>query len=211
MVAAFSWTTQEDGTVVGGPPLPAVQITDELLQWEPIATENAIRTGVPLPWIMGTIYGESGGHQPTRPTFDGGIGVMMITSNALKQGLPDDQVFLPENNIRLGTDYLATLRGYRDDLPSVASMYNSGGSPKGPHLADGFPWGLREYTIPSTGARPYISKVVAMNNALIASGMPYHPIEGGVGTPTAWGGIFPIVFGAALGWGGLWLARRIFA
>jgi hypothetical protein len=100
----------------------------------------------------------------------------MITAQSLKQGLSDADVMIPENNIRLGVDALATSAakvGY--DVPKLASMFNAGSDGHGPWPSSSAPWGYREYEIPSTGAYPYISKVVRAYNygveSLAASGV----------------------------------------
>jgi soluble lytic murein transglycosylase-like protein len=137
-------------------------------RWAPLALENEKRTGVPAPWTLAIIYSESGGDPEKHgPPSDYGIGLMMITAQGLKQGLSDEEVFVPENNIRLGTDFLRTLmtKYGATDVAKAASEFNCGpGNQGGPKANPSAPYGYCEYKIPDTGAYPYISKVVRINN-----------------------------------------------
>lgn len=134
-------------------------------QYAPLVQLNAARVDMieaPI-WAVG--FGESGWKQPASITFDGGIGLMQITSAGAKQGLSNDQVWIPENNIKLGSDLLAKLsQKYEHDIVRMASGYNCGSAKAGSG-----PWGYCEYKIPSTGAYPYISKVVRAYNYALAN------------------------------------------
>jgi hypothetical protein len=144
----------------------AKRFDDHVAQWFTIALDNELRTGLPSTITTAIINGESGGNPKAEgPPSDHGIGLMQITHPSLKQGLSDEEVFVPENNIRLGVDALAksaSLVGY--DVPQLASMFNAGSTGKGPWPSSSAPWGFREYKIPSTGEYPYISRVVRAYN-----------------------------------------------
>jgi hypothetical protein len=155
--------TLPDGRVeVNGsvPELPG-GISESVWRWFPAAKFHEERTGVPAHWTLGTIHAESGGN-PAARSGDGGLGLMQITSSGLKQGLSDDQVMVPENNLKLGTDFLRILRGSGPasarELPAVASRYNAGQKTNGaPHPANNA-WGMR-----ATGN--HIDRVVAAANS----------------------------------------------
>jgi soluble lytic murein transglycosylase-like protein len=144
----------------------AKRFDDKVARWFPIALDNELRTGLPAPITTAVIDGESGGNEKAEgPPSDHGIGLMQITHPSLKQGLSDADVFIPENNIRLGVDALVTSAGHVGyDVPKLASMYNAGSSGSAPWPSSSAPWGFREYKIPSTGENPYISKVVRAYN-----------------------------------------------
>ncbi len=174
-------------------------------QYADLVQANADRTGLAPAAIWAIGFGETGWKQPASASFDGGHGLMQITASNLKQGLPDSEVDKPENNIKLGADYLRTLAAkYGNDIVKMASGYNCG-SAKSNSAA---PWGLCEYKIPSTGAYPYISKVVraynyALGNAPTSGGLGPNPSTNldwlkGIGGPVGVG----VVVG--LGW---WLVK----
>lgn len=146
---------------------------EKVARWYPLAADNELRTGVPSAVTLAIIFSESGGKPDAHgPQSDYGIGLMMITAQGLKQGLSNEEVFVPENNIRLGTDFLRTLAGKIGgyDPAKLASMYNCGPGANGPKPNANAPWGYCEYRIPDTGAYPYISKVVRAYNYAIQTG-----------------------------------------
>ncbi len=145
----------------------------KVARWYPIAADNEMRSGVPASLTEAFIFAESAGNDKAEgPASDHGLGLMMITAQGLKQGLSDADVLIPENNIKLGTDFLAQLSskiGSYDPV-KLASMYNCGPGTNGPKHNDNAPWGYCEYRIPDTGAYPYISKIVrAYNYAMISN------------------------------------------
>lgn len=179
-------------------------------QYANIVADNAARTGLNQAQIWAIGFGESGWQQPAKISFDGGIGLMQITSGSLKQGMSNEQVAVPENNIKLGADFLHTLAGkYGSDIVKMASGYNCGSAK--PNSAA--PWGLCEYHIEGVGY-PYISKVVraynyAIQNPLAGDGSVVSGTNlgwlKGIGGPI--GAAF-IAVGAIVG--GVWLARSGF-
>lgn len=153
---------------------------NKVARWWPLALQAELDTGVFAPVTMAVIYSESGG-TPDRPTSsDGGVGLMAITSSDLKKGFTDDQLRDPATNIGVGTRYLRTLVGKIGsyDPVQLASMYNCGSGPHGPHVRPDLPWGYCEYVIPQTGATPYISKVVRAYNYAIQTYGASRPLGG---------------------------------
>lgn len=143
----------------------------QVARWAPLALENEKRTGVPAPWTLSIIYSESAGLPDAEgPASDHGLGLMMITSTGLKQGLSDAEVLIPENNIRLGTDFLRTLmtKYGATDVAKAASEFNCGPGNQGPKSNPSAPYGYCEYQIPGSGAYPYISKVVRIHNYAVS-------------------------------------------
>ena len=179
---AIAYQTLPDGTVqklaadgvsweTPWPSDPEIALYEKsVARWESLAVENSDRTGVPAPWILAVIYGESGGNPNAHgPPYDYGIGLMMITSNSLKQGHSNAEVFDPGLNVKLGTDFMATnMKLGGTDLPQNASMFNAGSPGHGAWSSSTAPWGWREYKIPSTGQYPYISKLVRISNYVVS-------------------------------------------
>lgn len=153
-------------------PTPAEQalFDTQVARWAPLAIENEIRTGVPAPWTLAIIYGESAGLPDAHgPPSDFGIGLMMITSVNLRQGHSVDEVFDPAINVQLGTDFLRTLMTQygATDIAKAASEFNCGPGARGPKSNPSAPYGYCEYQIPGSGAYPYVSKVVRLQNYAI--------------------------------------------
>lgn len=135
-------------------------------RWHSLAADNELRTGVPAALTKAFIFSESAGDPKQHgPQSDYGIGLMMITHNSLKQGLSNEEVFVPENNVRLGTDFLRTLAAKAGsyDPVQISSMYNCGPGAHGAKVSPGAPWGVCEYSRDGvyTG---YISKIVRSYN-----------------------------------------------
>jgi soluble lytic murein transglycosylase-like protein len=127
--------------------------------WRELAEKHAGRTGLPVSWVLGVIFAESQGN-PNAKSRTGALGLMQINFAGLRKGLTDAQVLDPDTNVRIGTDYLRELRGFVDDLPSVASMYNAGPKGRRPKPSNANAWGFVE----DAG---YIDRVVAANNTAI--------------------------------------------
>jgi hypothetical protein len=173
---------------------------EKVAPWHGLALENQARVGVPAAVTDAIMMGE--GANPNARSFDGGLGLMQITDKSLKQGLSDEEVIDPETNVRLGTDFLRSLAARLGsyDPVQLASMYNCGPGDSGAKSRPSSPWGVCEYTIPSTGAQPYISKVVrAYNYALLnmPSSMPFGASAGStLGTVAKVSGVL-LLLGAA--------------
>lgn len=129
-------------------------------QWRTLATAYAAKFNVPVPWVLGFIYAESGGNPKV---FNSCCAGLMQLSLAVYK-ISRDQAFDPETNIRLGVETLGHYRSKGYDLPRTASMYNAGprqgGGPK-PSIES--TWGIVENrpAVPWTG---YIEKVVRAAN-----------------------------------------------
>lgn len=139
-------------------------------RWAPEALDAERRYGVPAGLSLAIIESESGGNPDLGPTFDGGVGLMMITSAGLKAGHSTAELKDPVLNIDLGVGYLAKgMVSIGDDPAALASWFNAG-SPDGKHAhaSTRAPWGWREYELPSPpnppGTFPYITRVVKLNN-----------------------------------------------
>lgn len=136
-------------------------------RWHSLAADNELRVGVPAALTKAFIFSESGGKPDAHgPQSDYGIGLMMITHNSLKQGLSNEEVFIPENNVRLGTDFLRTLAAKAGsyDPVQISSMYNCGPGAKGAKVSPDAPWGVCEYHTPEGVYTGYISKIVRSYN-----------------------------------------------
>jgi hypothetical protein len=148
-------------------------------QWRGLVESAAAKYGLPPELVYGIlaiIYGESGGNASSGPSFDNGVGLMAITHSSLKAKpgggfYTADELKNPELNIDIGVGKMIApefkIMGL--DLPQIASGFNGGYGSGGAHHSSQAPWGWREYKIPSTGAFPYISKVVRINNYAVQS------------------------------------------
>lgn len=143
--------------------------TNVVNRWQTLASKNA--RGVPLAWVLAIIWAESGGNPNafrTEPSGQTGVGLMQLTSPALKGGLSDEQLKDPGTNINLGCKFLAAImKAPPVDLPAVASRYNCGGR------GDGSP-----HTSPTSGQNPswglcatagYLERVSAASNTFLTS------------------------------------------
>lgn len=185
----FTYQTLDDGTVqtlnadgTWHTPWPSdaeiAKFDKDVAHWFDMVSDAVARYGLPpqlIFAILAIIYSESGGIANIGPSFDNGVGLMAITAQSLKakpgggfytaQELKD-----PALNIDIGVGKMIApeyaVMGL--DLPQIASGFNAGFGSHGAHARPDFPWGWKEYTIPATGARPYISKVVRINNYAIS-------------------------------------------
>jgi hypothetical protein len=151
---------------------------DKVAIWLPNVEAALARHGLPpmlAHYVLGIMHGE--GAKPNYVSFDNGVGLMQITDSSLKKkpggGLyTNDELKDPDLNIDIAVEKMIA-REYPImglDLPQIASGYNGGFSPtKGANRSTKGPWGWREYEIPTTGAHPYISKVVRLGNYSIAT------------------------------------------
>jgi soluble lytic murein transglycosylase-like protein len=116
------------------------------------------RYRVPLAWVMGFVYVESGG-DPRAVGGDGEKGLMQIMpSTAVTLQRDPARLFEPAYNLETGCDLLAGFRVDGFDLPTSASGYNGGLAVNGrPHISSKSPWGMRE--VPH-----YIDRIVAVTN-----------------------------------------------
>lgn len=159
-------------------------------QWTPLVEEAASRYDLPeqiVPAILAIIYSESGGKAEIGPSFDGGVGLMAITAEVLKRKpggghYTSDELKDAALNIDIGVGKMIApeyeIMGL--DLPQIASGFNGGFGKGGAHRSGAAPWGWREYKIPATGAYPYISKVVRLNNYIVQQRRARNDGGGGV-------------------------------
>lgn len=110
--------------------------------WGSLCREKGQPLGIPDGWLQAMIYRESGGNKKAfrrEPNGWTGIGLLQITSPALKKGKSDDQVFIPAVNIELGAAYVAyQISRYGKDFPKVAAAFNAGSVRE----TNANPWGM---------------------------------------------------------------------
>lgn len=179
-MAQNSWRTLPNGQVEVNGRVPTFSEPHRSMlrsrvieQWGQAATEAARRYGIPVHWVLGMIYRESGG-QPEAMSPVGAVGLMQLYSSAALDGHTRNEVMEdPELNIRLGVRYMAVIRREGDSLVEVASKYNAGQERDGtPHPSNKSPWGYREN-------EGHISAVVTGANTAIELG-----IGGGGASPS---------------------------
>lgn len=148
------WRTSDDGMVFVAEPPAFVEYTPTLAEpgsrkmseierdWGALCREKGYPLGIPDGWLQAMIYRESGGnHKAFRKEPNGwtGVGLLQITSPALKRGRPDSEVFIPAVNIEIGAAYVAYQIGrYGKDFPKVAAAFNAGSV----RDTDSNPWGM---------------------------------------------------------------------
>lgn len=112
-------------------------------QWADLCREIGNRHQLPEGWLLAMIWRESGGNprafrQETdkegNPVYVNGraltgVGLMQITSPALKKNRTDTELFDPGINIECGARYLSEIAARPDvkgDFPRAAAAYNAG-------------------------------------------------------------------------------------
>jgi soluble lytic murein transglycosylase-like protein len=124
--------------------------------WAWLAQRAAERYHVPLCWVLGVIYAESGG-QPGAVSPAGAIGLMQVVPkwHATTRAAMLD----PRRNVDKGTSIYRRLILLGYDLPQAASGYNAGidTATNRPYPSTKNHWGMRE----DPG---YISNVVKASN-----------------------------------------------
>lgn len=136
----IGWRKREDGMIVvwdlpaGAEyaPLPPAeqrrQIDAVEKQWGELCREIGQRHLLPDGWLQAMIWRESGG-DPRAHSFDGGFGLLQITSPALKGNRTAEELFDPRTNVEIGARYiswLASLPGVKGDFPKVSAAFNAG-------------------------------------------------------------------------------------
>lgn len=163
----YSWRTLPSGAVevdgklpeLGGAELAALRT--RVMRWRALADKHSARTGVPVHWLLGVIYAETGG-VPTLTSPKGAFGLMQVMPFNWG-GRTKEQMADPDTNILVGSNILAGhIKRMGRDLPKVASGYNAGAQAQSgaPHPSAASPWGMREN-------RGYISNVVAGANSAL--------------------------------------------
>lgn len=177
-----TWKTQPNGSVTVDGDLPELQggLPEQVWRWWELSSPLCKQHDVPLSWVLGTIYRESGGN-PAAASSDGGMGLMQITHPSLKAGRSDAQLLEPSTNLEIGIAFMGRLRKMGDpwarSLPAVASKFNAGAQRNGnPWPSSSGPWGMRE----TSG---HVSAVVAANNSAIRR-IELEAARGGLGSDT---------------------------
>lgn len=214
----WSWRTSQDGYVevdtTGGSnyvrialPGPNAQ-TASTEQWLALADKYARKNNIPVWWVLAFIYSESAGN-PNVSNFCC-AGLMALSLAVYKLTLAQAQD--PETNVSLGTKTIGDYAAKGFDLPTIASMYNAGPSPKGgAKTSASSVWGMAENmpAIPWTG---YIEKIVRASNfwhdRLLSLPLPAPPDNiASAPTPSP---IPALAAGAFAGWLGVrwWTVKR---
>jgi len=117
-------------------------------QWGELCRDVAIRHEIPEGWLQSMIWRESGGNPKAlrhetdkegkqivvkgRPLT--GVGLMQITSNALKKAWTDAELMGPKLNVEIGATYVANLASRvetqgadgKPDFARIAAAFNAG-------------------------------------------------------------------------------------
>lgn len=222
-MALWSWKTLPDGRVVvdkgDGEPqayesVPVAQVVstaEKTMQWRPLAEQMAAKHGIPVSWILGVIFAESGGKPDAANACC--TGLMAIMTQPPVHGKSKAQMLDPEQNVDYGASLLAQSASQGNELPQVASVHVAG--PKKGTLAEPkqnihSPWGMSEHMWldhpQGDGSVGYIDRVVRANNMFVRM------LEGELPKPPALakagGGVAPFVVGALAGLAGVVGLRR---
>lgn len=163
----YSWRTLPSGAVEVDGKLPELDpaglavLRGAVMRWRALAEKHSTRTGVPVHWLLGVIYAETGG-VPTLTSPKGAFGLMQVMPFNWG-GRTREQMADPDTNIAVGANILAGhVKRMGRDLPKVASGYNAGaqGQSGAPHPSPTSPWGMREN-------KGYISHVVSAANSAL--------------------------------------------
>ena len=99
--------------------------------------------GVPVEWMLGIMYAESGG-DPSAVSPAGAVGLMQIMPKI--HGKTTHELRDPATNLATGARLLGESRRGGWDLVQSASRYNAGAvvATGAPHPSGTSPWGMRE-------------------------------------------------------------------
>lgn len=148
-----------DGAAPELDPASLAVLRTRVMRWRALAEKHSARTGVPVHWLLGIIFAETGG-VPTLTSPKGAFGLMQVMPFNWG-GRTREQMADPDTNITVGSNILAAHRKRGNDLPRAASCYNGGAERSGaPHPSTKSPWGMVEN-------KGYISKVVAAANSTL--------------------------------------------
>lgn len=158
----YSWRTREDGVVVtrdGNGDEFILTLTGEearvmdrvIERWGELSERVGQRHGIPGAWVRAMIKRESNGDEHARNPErligreDDGVGLLQITSGALKAGHTDAELEDPEINLEIGVGYMAALvKRYGHDFPKISAAFNSG-SVHPPYRGFENPWGMHAW------------------------------------------------------------------
>ncbi len=179
----YSWRTLSNGAVEVGGKLPELggaelaALRTRVMRWRALADKHSARTGVPVHWLLGVIYAETGG-VPTLTSPKGAFGLMQVMPFNWG-GRTKEQMADPDTNILVGSNILAGhVKRMGRDLPKVASGYNAGAQAQSgaPHPSATSPWGMREN-------KGYISNVVSAANSALKELAAEPPKAGAPASP----------------------------
>lgn len=238
-MALWSWRTRPDGVVEVDKGdgfrvfrLEAGQdVLARVLDWSGLASKYAAKHGVPLSWILGTMYAESGGDPRAENACC--VGLLAIYVKGPHPAHPSktrEQMLDPNQNLDYGTSLLAKSIAAGYDLPRTASIHVAGGGASykphsgtcksamaHPEFPGGSPWGLCEHMFPQTwsdGSVGYIDRVVRANNSAIEAlarkprnRHPPSPMSPRFTHPLAL--LVPMAVGVAAGYSAVWMAQRL--
>lgn len=163
----YAWRTLPSGAVEVDGKLPELTpaelyvLRTRVMRWRSLAEKHSARTGVPVHWLLGVIFAETGG-VPTLTSQKGAFGLMQVMPFNWG-GRSKEQMTDPDTNILVGSNILAGhIKRMGRDLPKVASGYNAGAQAQSgaPHPSATSPWGMREN-------KGYISNVVSGANSAL--------------------------------------------
>jgi hypothetical protein len=153
--------TREDGTEVvptlAGKWADSYDLVDD--RWRSVATPVAVRWGIPVEWLLAMAWRESGGN-PLATSQDGGVGLMQITSSALKAGHTAEELLDGRVSLEVAARFIAALVKRPDvgrDFPRVSAAYNAGSV----RPSDANDWGMT-----CTGSH-IESEVCALNRGIL--------------------------------------------
>jgi transglycosylase-like protein with SLT domain len=148
MPAQIGWRRREEDSLIvtwelpnGAEEVPmlraeqwkSIQIVEE--RWGPLCRDIGAKYLLPDGWLQAMIWRESGGNQWARnregtdDPRDDGLGLLQITSRALKGNWTDPQLLEPRRNLEIGAKYiswLSSLSSIKGDFPKVAAAFNAG-------------------------------------------------------------------------------------
>lgn len=95
--------------------------------WKDLVEEASVDYHVPIAWIYGIMWSESGG-DPKAESPAGALGLMQVMPVHFK---PGENALDPRTNVRRGVSLLQSAHAKAPDLVQVASIYNAGTPPDG--------------------------------------------------------------------------------
>lgn len=232
-MARWEWRTLPDDSVEvdrrdggGFQALPShehanvVRTADRTLEWTELAQKYATKYDIPVSWILGVIFAESGG-DPKAENFccAGLMAIFWSVHGKTKQDMLD-----PDKNVDYGASLLAATKAKGYQLPGVASVHVAGGGMTGtPHTSFKSPWGMAEHmwldNPQGDGSVGYIDRVVRANNMMVhrLAAHPPHieppvgplPVLPAVSRASFGSQLLPFVAGAGAGFLAIMLLPRL--
>lgn len=168
------WTTLPTGHIAIGrlmsetftvPLAPNDERLRRVLRWGALAQQVAKPRGVPVAWVLGLIWRESGGDALSRDD-DQRVGLLKIPPERWGEHSPS-ALLQPRCNLEVGVAWIAEALRYSEQWPPIVSLYRSGGELTEHGLWQPFPsnespWGMLE-------PAGYIDQVVAATNSFFSA------------------------------------------